>query len=78
MPNWVDIVLVVLEKDMFKSRNFAIISLLQKSMVLHLHTHPIGIFCVKFGWNCLSGSSMWKVYDNEIKQQPQETEFLNP
>ena len=50
MPNWVDIVVVVLEREMFKSRNFVIISLLQRSTVLHLlhisSIDPNGILCV--------------------------------
>ena len=54
-----------------KSRNFVIISLAsckgaRSSICIHINSiDPIGMLCYKFGWNCPSFSSMWKIYDNE-------------
>ena len=38
----------------------------------------LGCFMLKFGSNCPSGSSMWKVYDEGIKQQCKGTELHKP
>ena len=38
----------------------------------------LGYFVLKIGSNCPSGSSMWKVYDEGIKQQCKGTELHKP
>ena len=39
---------------------------------------PTGMLCVKFGWNCPSGSSMWKVYNEKNNNEFRKLNYLSP
>ena len=78
MPNWVD---SDLQCSCFREGNVYNSLFSYYLPLANEHGPPftytwITLLCVRFGLSCTNGSSMLKVYNNEIKQQFQETELL--